>query len=162
MTNIGGALLRVLGAADRKKDEPNPASRADSFEIIDALMQSKELRQRCSALFTLVQDVPVEARKQTCRALLIMMQNVRAPNESPPRNAAGEIDYARFRNTTPEYVALAAPLPNGKWADHVEAKYRRSAAAEFVRVSPYLAEMLETFEALFGIRGALLAKSSVR
>jgi hypothetical protein len=154
-TNIGGALLRVLGSADRKQGGPNPASRSDAFDIIDGLMNSKELRLRCNALSTLSQDVPIEARKQACRALLILMISTRTPTEEPPMDH-GKTDYSRFRNTTPEYTSMAAPKPNGKWAAHVEANYKKSAAAEFVRVSPYLAELIEAFEALFGIRGALL------
>lgn len=155
--NIGGALLRVLGSADRKIGEPNPASGTDAFDIIDAVMKSKELRARCGVLSTLSQDVPVESRKQACRALLILMQSKRAPLVPPPMREDGKPDISKYRNTTPEYLSLAAPKPEGPWAAHVDAKYKRSSAAEFVRVSPHLAELIETFEALFGIRGALLA-----
>lgn len=156
--NVGGALLRVLGAADRKAGDPNPASKSDAFDLIDAVMASGEFRARCSALANLSSDVPIEARKQTCRALLILMVHMRPPGEAAPRNDDGTLDYSKYINTTQEYASLAAPRPNTLWSDHVHASYKRSAAAEWVKVSPYLAELIESFETLFGIRGALLTR----
>lgn len=156
--NIGGALLRVLGSADRKPGEPNPASKSDALDIIDTIMESKEMRARCGALSNLSSDVPVEARKQACRALLILMNALRHPQAEPPTRADGKVDYSAFRSTTDEFLSLAAPRPNGKWSVHYEIKYRTTAVPEFARVSPYVAELMEAFEALFGIRGALLVR----
>lgn len=168
--NIGGALLRVLGSDDRKDGEPNPASASDAYSIIDALMDSPELRARCAALSALSKDVPVESRKATCRALLIWMVCKRVPPDGPPMKedgtpdhdnflplkGDGSLDYEKFVNTTQEYAALASPRPGTRWSLHCEAKYKKSGAAEYVRVSPYLAEMITAFESLFGVQGALL------
>lgn len=156
-TNIGGALLRVLGSADRKAGDPNPASKSDALDIIDAIMESKELRGRCVALSNLSADMPIEARKQTCRAMLILMVSTKVPGEDPPM-VSGKPDYDRYRNTTQEYASLAAVRPNTRWSDHVQASYKKSAAAEWVKVSPYLAELIEAFEALFGVQGSLLRR----
>lgn len=156
--NIGGALLRVLGSADRKAGDPNPASKSDAFDIIDAIMESKELRARCSALSNLSSDVPIEARKQACRALLILMVTKRIPSEEPPLDEDGKPDHQKFLNTTQEYASLAAPREGTRWSAHVQASYKKSAAAEWVKVSPYLAERIEAFEALFGVQGSLLTR----
>lgn len=153
--NIGGALLRVLGAAERGKDEPNPASTSDAFDIIDAVLSSKEFRSRCHALSNLSSEVSIQARKETCRSLLILMTSKRDPLEEPPTKD-GKTDFTVYINTTQEYCSLAAPRPNTRWSAHIEAKYKKSAAPEWVRVSPHLAEMISAFEALFGIRGSLL------
>jgi hypothetical protein len=155
--NVGGALLRILGAAERGKGEPNPASTSDAFDIINAILHSKEFRSRCHALSTLSSEVPIQARKEICRSLLILMTSKWDPLEEPPMKN-GKPDFDVFRNTTQEYCSLAAPRPNTKWSAHIEAKYKKSAAPEWVRVSPYLAEIISAFEALFGIRGSLLAK----
>ena len=155
--NVGGALLRVLGSADRKAGDPNPASKSDAFDIIDAIMGSKEFRARCSALSNLSSDVPIEARKQACRALLILMVSKKLPGEDPPLDG-DKPDYTTYRAATQEYASLAAPRPNTRWSAHVQASYKKSAAAEWVKVSPYLAELIEAFEALFGVQGSLLTR----
>ena len=150
MSDIGGPLLRVLGEAVRGKGDPNPATVRDAHDLIAGMLESKELRQRSAALNSLAQGISFDARRTSCCALLIIMYSKFDPTVPGP-------DDGVYLNTTAEFAVLAAPRPGSRWAGHVEAKYSRSAIAEYVKVSPYLAEIVAAFEVLFGIKGVLLA-----
>lgn len=154
--NVGGALLRILGSATRDVTTPSPASLEDAYLLIDHIMTSKEFRARCGTLFSLVSEVEEAPRKNSLRALIILMQSKRHPLLEAPRASSGKIDFESYRAMTPEYTGLCAPLPMSPWKDHVEAKYKANASAEWVRVSPYLAELIQALELLFGVPGALL------
>lgn len=156
--NVGGALLRVLGSATRDTNTPSPASMADAFLLIDSVLTSQDFRARCAMLSKLVEEVDESARKNSLRALIILMQSAKGPLVEASRKSDGKIDYDNFRPMTPEYTSLCAPLPRSRWADHVEAKYRNNASAEMVRVSPYLAEMIAALELLFAVPGSLLTR----
>jgi hypothetical protein len=147
---IGAALIKIIGSAALKEGEPNPASLDDAMALVDTILTSEDFRARCGAMASLSSEIAIAARKQTCRALLILMVTRREPLALP------DVPKEQYLNTTQEYASLAAPLPGGAWSAHVEANYKPSGAAEYVRVSPYLGERVRAFEALFGVGGSLL------
>jgi len=153
--NLGGPLLRIMGSATERE---NKATMDDAYKVIDAIIVSSDFRARCNTLSTMLQEYEMSARKNSLRALVIIMQSQRGPLLEAPRDANGKIDYKSYRAMTAEYTSLCAPLPKSRWADHVEAKYRSNAAAEMVRVSPYLAEIIAAMEQLFGAPGSLLTR----
>jgi len=153
VSNIGGALLRAIAEASRKSsDETNPYTIEDALQIIDEMMSSAAFRGRAASLANLSQELPLEARKLSCRAHLIIMYSKREP---PPIT---DPDYSKFVTATSECSALAAPHHNSSWASHVEISRKKSGRAEYMRISPYLAEIIRGFEDLYGVSGALVSR----
>jgi hypothetical protein len=141
---LGGVVLRVIA------DE---ASYGDVRLLLRSILDDEELRQRCSSISMLIQsDVPLSSRQRYCRALIVTLLGEFEPREKAPKNKEG------FKNTTAVFSANCAPVPYSRWAEHVEAHYKSRGVAEWIRVSPYLYDLIAAMEALWGVQGHLLRR----
>jgi len=149
ISKLGGAWLRVVGATGTKSGDESSAEDADALNIIYAVINSEEFRSRADALHAMIADLPFLPRKENGRAVIIWLGDKTAPPEDKAPGPTTE-----FVGTTVEFATLCAPLQGTKWVNHLEAKYRETGAAEWMRVSPYFAQVIQTFERMCGCPGA--------
>jgi hypothetical protein len=147
--DLGGPLLRIMGDA---------ATTADVREVLDALLTHPEVRGRCDALSSLVQEVPLDKRQQYCAAMVVTLGTQLLPREDPAVDATGEIDVMAFKPTTASFAVYCCPLQHSAWGSHVEGRWKPRGGIEFANISPYFYEIVAALEALWNVQGHLLKR----